>query len=69
MQTKQNLFFCLKYAPRLSPEQCQLDECKVYRSSCQLMPRFSIYSTLNGYSENVVVLNLTVTQPAPIYVL
>jgi hypothetical protein len=31
-----------------------LDECTVYRSSPQFMPRFTIYSTRKGHCQNVV---------------
>ena len=38
-----------------------LDECTVYRSSPQSMPRFTIYSTRKGHSQNAVLSSLTVT--------
>ena len=37
-----------------------LDECTVYRSSPHSMPRFTIYSTRKGHSQNVVHSSLTV---------
>ena len=43
-------------------EPCfDFDECTVYRSSPQSMPRFTIYSTRKGHSQNVVHSNSTVT--------
>ena len=43
-------------------EPCfDLDECTVYKSSLQSMPRFTIYSTLKGHSQNAVHSSLTVT--------
>jgi hypothetical protein len=39
-----------------------LDECTVYRSSPQSMPRFTICSIRKGHSQNAVHSNLTVTQ-------
>ena len=42
-----------------------LDECTVYRSSLQSMPRFTIYSIHKGPSLNAVHLNLTVTPLLP----
>ena len=36
-------------------EPCfDLDECTVYRSSPRSMPRFTIYSTRKGHSQNVL---------------
>ena len=40
---------------------CDLGACTVYRSSHQSTPRFTIYSTHKGHSQNVVLLSLTVT--------
>ncbi len=41
--------------------QClDLDECTVYRSSPQSMPRFTIYSTRKGHSQHAVHSSLTV---------
>ena len=37
-----------------------LDECTVYRSSPQSMPRFTIYSTRKGHSQHAVHSSLTV---------
>ena len=46
--------------------QCfDLDECKVYRSSPQSMPRFTIYSTRKDHSQNAIHSSLTVTQLSP----
>ena len=42
-----------------------LDECTVYRSSPQSMPRFTIYSTRKGHSQNAVLSSYTVTQLSP----
>ena len=42
-----------------------LDECIVYRSSPQFMPRFTIYSTRKGHSQNAVHSSLTVTLLSP----
>ena len=41
------------------------DECTVYRSSPPSMPRFTIYSTRIGHSQNAVHSNLTLTQLSP----
>ena len=42
--------------------QCfDLDECTVYRSLPQSMPRFTITSTRKGHSQNAVLSSLTVT--------
>ena len=46
--------------------QCfDLDECTVYRGSPQSMPRFTIYSTRKGHSQNAVLSSYTVTQLSP----
>ena len=46
--------------------QCfELDECTVYRSSLQSIPRFTIYSIRKGHSQNVAHSNLTVTLISP----
>ena len=42
-----------------------LDECTVYRSLLQSMPRFTICSIRKGHSQNVVHSSLTVTLLSP----
>ena len=42
-----------------------LGACTVYRSSHQFTPRFTIYSTHKGHSQNAVLLSLTVTLLSP----
>ena len=42
-----------------------LDECTVYRSSLQSIPRFTIYSIRKGHSQNLVHSNLTVMLLSP----
>ena len=52
---------CSNYRCKMSL-QCSLSgKCTVYRSLHQFTPRFTIYSTHKGHSQNVALLSLTVT--------